>query len=132
MIVVLDANAGIEIALDLPRAEQFHSFVESAEKVISSSLYKAEVANVVWKYVKAGLLSKDMASEKLDLAQGLVDEFVDCSENNEESLNESIRTNHSVYDLLYLTLARRTGAKLLTVDKKLREICEKSGVDVLG
>jgi len=85
MILVLDANAGIEIALDLPRAQQFLSLVESAEKVITSSLYRAEVANVIWKYVKAGLVPKNVASEKLELAQGLVDEFVDCSGNNEES-----------------------------------------------
>jgi len=131
MIVVLDANAGIEIALDLPRASQFNLFVESADKVITSNLYKAEIANVIWKYVKAGLIPKSSASEKLELAQGLIDEFVDCSENNDESLNESIRIGHSVYDMLYFTLARRTGAKMLTVDKKLKEICEKSGVDVL-
>lgn len=132
MMIVLDANAGIEIALDLPRAERFRSVLESSEKVISSSLYKAEVANVIGKYVKAGRVPKASAGEKLELAQGLVDEFVDCSENNDESLNESIRIGHPVYDMLYLTLARRKGAALLTVDGKLKDICRNNGIEVVS
>jgi hypothetical protein len=34
------------------------------------------------------------------------------SENNMEALNEAIRLDYSAYDMLYLTLARRTGALL--------------------
>jgi len=132
MIVVLDASAGIEIALDRPRSEEFTQIVGSADKVVSSELYKAEVANVIWKYVRAGLMPNEMASQKLEQAQDIVDEFIDISENNDEALSESIRIGHPVYDILYLTLARRNGAKLLTVDKKLKAVCEKSGVSVVG
>jgi predicted nucleic acid-binding protein len=37
-------------------------------------------------------------------------------------LSTAIRYNHSVYDMLYLILARRHGCRILTVDKKLIEL----------
>ena len=129
MTLILDASAGIEIVLEQARSAEFSKEIELSDGVISSELYRAEIANVIWKYVKAGLLEKDQAKKTLVLAENLVDHFVPISENAEESLLESIRINHSTYDILYYTLARRNGAKLLSMDKKLKEICKNSGIE---
>ncbi len=132
MNIVLDASAGIEIALDRPKASSFNKELLSADKTISSALYKAEVANVLRKYVSAGLLDKEKANKALNHAQGLVDEFIDISENNEEAMNEALRLGHSVYDLLYFTLARRYSSALLTLDAKLKTLAKKAGIDVVS
>ena len=132
MIIVIDASAGIEIVLERSKSSVFNQKILSARKVITSDLYKIEVANVIWKYVKANLLDKNKANKTLELTQGLVDEFINISENNEEAMNESIRTGHSTYDLLYFTLARRYGASLMTLDAKLKELAENSGIDVVA
>jgi predicted nucleic acid-binding protein len=132
MITVLDASAGITIVLEQEGAEVFLDEIGKSETVISSDLYKIEVANVLWKYVRAGELEKETSGQALRMALDLVDEYVDISENNEEALNESIRLGHSTYDMIYYTLARRNGGKILTKDKKLREICVKTGIDVIG
>jgi len=131
MTLVLDASAGMEIVLGQSRAEDFTREVEISDIVISSELYKAEVSNVIWKYVKAGLLERNQATKTLLLAENLVDHFVPISENNEESLSEAIRTGHSTYDFLYFTLARRNGAKLLTMDTKLKQLCTDSGIETM-
>jgi predicted nucleic acid-binding protein len=132
MIIVIDASAGIEIVLERLKSSVFSQKIISARKVITSDLYKIEAANVIWKYVKANLVEKNMANKILELTQGLVDEFIDISENNEEAMNESIRTGHSTYDLLYFTLARRYGASLMTLDTKLKKLAESSGIDVIA
>ena len=132
MIIVIDASAGIEIVLERSKSSVFGQKILSARKVITSDLYKIEVANVIWKYVKANLLDKNKANMTLELTQGLVDEFINISENNEEAMNESIRTGHSTYDLLYFTLARRYGASLMTLDAKLKELAENAGIDVIA
>ena len=129
MIVVLDASAGIEIALSRIDAMKYETIITNASKVISSDLYKAEVANVLWKYHKSGLLNKNEVTQRLHYCTELVDEFIDIDEKNEEALNEGIRIDHSIYDLLYLTLARRNGAILLTQDKKLKNIAKENGID---
>lgn len=113
MIVVLDASAGIEIALTRDNAQIFEKIIEKASKVISSELYKAETANALWKYYNAGLLNKEEVLKRLRYCDDLIDEYVDISDNNEEALVEGIRIKHSIYDLLYLTIARRNGAILL-------------------
>ncbi len=130
MIVVLDASAGIELALGRANSYKYRDLLNKADKVVSSELYKAETANVLWKYVNADLLSKEGALTRLRYCFDLIDEYIDISSHNEEALFEGIRINHSVYGLLYFTLARRNGAILLTLDKKLKTIAEEHGIDV--
>lgn len=131
MIVVLDASAGIEIGLGRYNSQKYKESLEQASKVITSDLYKAEVTNVLWKYVKAKLLVKDVALQRLQYCLNLIDEYIDITENNQESLIESIRIDHSVYDVLYLTIARRNGAILITQDKKLRDIAREQGIETI-
>ena len=50
-------------------------------------------------------------------------------ENIDEAFLEAARLDHSVYDLLYLTLARRRAATLFTADRRLVSLCEQTGVD---
>lgn len=130
MIVVLDASAAIEIALSRHNAELYEMKIEKASKVMTSELYKAETANVLWKYNIAGLLNREEVQKRLRYCDELIDEYIDISENNEEALNEGIRMKHSVYDLLYLVIARRNGAILLTQDKRLNEIAKEAGVEI--
>jgi predicted nucleic acid-binding protein len=131
MTVILDSSAGIEIVLSRPNSEKFMKVLSKAKKVVSSDLFKIEIANTLWKYVKAKFISKEKANEALRLAQELVDEFIDIANNNEEAMNESIRLHHSTYDLLYFTLARRLGASLLTLDKKLIKLAEDAGISIV-
>jgi predicted nucleic acid-binding protein len=46
-------------------------------------------------------------------------------------LNEAIRLDYSAYDMLYLTLARSTGALLLTLDQPLNKIARKEGIETI-
>ena len=128
MITVLDASAALEVILSRKHSDVLKQNLLNARKVISSDLYKAETANALWKYVKAGMLGVEQANELLRLALELVDEYIDISENSQEAMNESIRLNHPVYDMLYLTAARRHSAILLTLDKRLADLAVKEGI----
>lgn len=130
MILLLDTSAAVEIVLKLRKANQFGRAVLQARSVISSELFHAEISNVFWKYVKAGLLDRTAAGDLLRLATELVDEFHPISSNNVEALSEAVRLNHPVYDMLYLTLARRHGAVLASMDKQLNRLARKEGIVV--
>ncbi|HQK33849.1 MAG TPA: type II toxin-antitoxin system VapC family toxin [Spirochaetales bacterium] len=131
MMVVLDASAGIEIGLGRDDLQKYEDLLEQASRVITSDLYKAEVANVLWKYVRAKLLTKDVALQRLQYCLNLIDEYIDITENNQESFIESIRIDYSVYDVLYLTIARRNGAILITQDKILKDIAKELGIETI-
>ena len=134
MIIVLDTSAGVDFILKGKHSKKIKTFLDNCDKVISSELYKAETTNVFWKYVKADLISKNDAVTCITLSQNLIDEYYDISEFSIECLNEALRLDHSTYDMLYLTLAKRSGGILLTVDKKLSKLASKEGINtpILG
>jgi predicted nucleic acid-binding protein len=129
MIVVLDCNAAIEVVLKRGKGVIFRRIIESAEKTITPEFFRVETANVIRKYYKGNYLKKEDCNKLLELTEYLIDEFVPLSENNLEAMNEAIRLDYSAYDMLYLTLARRTGALLLTLDKHLNRIAKKEGIE---
>ena len=128
-MIVLDCNAAVEMVRKTPRGRGFRSLMLKDEKVITSELLKAEVRNAFWKYVREDLLDADQAEVLVEKALDLVDEFVPLEDNAVESFAEAMRQNHPVYDLFYLTLARRNAATLFTADKKLAALCERMGVN---
>ena len=116
-IIVLDSNAAIEIVLKRKKGTAFRKLIEKSEKTLTSEFFRIEVANVIRKYYKGNYIQKDECAKLLELSENLIDEFVPLKENNLEALNEAIRLDYSAYNMLYLTLARRTGAMLITLDK---------------
>ena len=122
MICVIDANAAAEIVLKRSAAIDLINRIFAADRVIAPSLFYAETANTFRKYVQGGFLDKEKGDELYRKAIQIVDEFVDIAELSEEAFHEAIRLKHSAYDMFYLVLARRNGAKLLTCDKKLQQL----------
>jgi predicted nucleic acid-binding protein len=129
MIIVLDSNAAIEVVLKRKKGTVFRELIEASEKTITSEFFRIESANVIRKYYKGNYIAKEEANKLLELSENLIDEFIPISENNLEALNEAIRLDYSAYDMLYLTLARRTGALLITLDKRLNEIAKQEGIE---
>ena len=132
MIVVLDSNAAIEIVLKREKGKMLGGIVEAAEKTVSSEFYRIEVANVIRKYYHGKYLKKADCNKIMELAENLIDEFVPIKDNHLEALNEAIRLNYSAYDMLYLTIARRMGAMLVTLDRPLNTIAKKEGIDTVN
>ena len=131
MIVVLDSNAAIEIVLKREKEKIFLKLVENAEKIITSEFFRIEIVNVIRKYYHGKYIRKADCGRILELAEGLIDEYFPIKDNYLEAFNESIRLNYPAYDMLYLTLARRTGAVLATLDRPLNTIAKKEGIDTV-
>ena len=128
-MVVLDASVGTGIAREDPRALGFKSLILKDEKVVAPSLYQAEVSHVFSKYFRGGYIDADLAKSYAAKAVGLIDEFVDMQDMVAEVTREACRLRHSAYDMFYLVLARRRGATLLTLDKRLAKLADEAGVE---
>jgi predicted nucleic acid-binding protein len=128
MIIVLDASAAIEVILKREKSELFKSILRLSDKVISSEFFKIEIANVLRKYYKGGYIQKEVCFESFSLAKDLIDEYFSLSDDHSEALSEAIRLDYSAYDMLYLILARRYKAMLLTCDGPLNVIAKKEGI----
>lgn len=128
-MIILDCSAAVEMVQETPRGYGFESLILENERVVASELFQAEVRNTFWKYVRAKMMTPLQAEERIEAALDLVDEFVPLEENAAESFAEAVRQNHPVYDLFYLTLARRNAATLFSADKKLIALCDRLGVN---
>ena len=119
MRAVLDASAAANIILRTARAPALIEKLKHSHLVIAPTLFHGEIANTLWKYVRFGDLDKETALARYAEAIGLVDTFEADEQLAAEALSTAIRYKHSVYDMLYVILARRHGCSILTVDKKL-------------
>ena len=131
-MIVLDASAVVEIVHRTPDGQAIREFLEKGEKKISCSLLSAELASVFRKLCRTEGISAQIAEQYLIESMGLVDEFYPIEDLQPEVLRESIRLDHSVYDMFYFVLARRTGATLITLDRKLMRLCHDHGVDSIA
>jgi predicted nucleic acid-binding protein len=131
MIAILDVSATIEIILHKDKKEKFEKVYQSSQWVIAPDLYVSEITNVLWKYHKTNVLSREDCIQFVEDGINLIDDFMDAKELWKEALGESIKNSHSVYDMLYAILTRRNDAILITNDNLLSKICKKMTIRYL-
>ncbi len=131
MNVVIDASAAIGLVLAFPGAERFAAPLEQADLVAAPDLYVAEVCNALWKYRQAELLPAPRCEQAVEQVMGLPDRIEPGSSLHVEAFALACRHRHPVYDALYLVLARRNNAVLLTLDRRLAALAEQLEIEVI-
>ncbi len=131
MNVVIDASAAVGIVLAVPGSEIFSNPLEQASLVIAPDLFVSEVCNALWKYRKADLLPMARCQQSLEQVMKLPDRIESSSALSLEAFALSCHHLHPVYDALYLVLARRNNAVLLTLDRRLAALAEKLEIEVV-
>ena len=127
-MIVLDVNAAIAMLFNTEEGGALLWLKLESEETIAPSLFFAELAHVLPKYSRQQGFTPEEARDLAVDAAALVDRFVDDSELWMEAMGEAMRLGHSSYDMFYLVLARRQGATLFTLDRKLQRLCAKAGV----
>ena len=122
---VLDASAVVRLILLDPVAAAWAQTLETAGMVLAPELMFTEVANTLWKLHRAQQLQGVNPRELLAQAKELVDHIEPDRQLQVEALALAIHFNHSVYDCLYLAVARREAATLLTADRKLQTLASQ-------
>lgn len=128
---VLDVSAAFAMIEGSAEATALRSLLLNGERIIAPRIFLVESADAIWKSVVFGKKSPEYAAQRLEIITALVDEFHSDSMLVREAFNEAIQYGHSVYDMLYLVLARRSGATLFTLDNKLIETSRQARVDCL-
>ena len=131
-MIVLDSSAACDIALQTEEGLVFCSLMLADEQVISCDLLRAEAVSVFCKLCRRGVMNRKEAQECFVDSVAYVDKYYSIQELQDEVLSESIRLDHSSYDMFYFVLARRFGATLFTLDRKLIRLCEEQGVQCVA
>jgi predicted nucleic acid-binding protein len=132
MTIVLDVSAAMQIVLQKERKDYFESLVKKASWVIAPELYISEITNVLWKYHKNKILTHDECLQYLEDGLALIDDFFTEKDMWKEVLGESIKNDHSAYDMFYAILARRNDSILVSHDKELIKIAKEMKIENAG
>ena len=120
MKAVVDTNVIAYYLLNtLQFAAEVRAFWQVADEVVAPALWEAELANVLWMAVRAGVVSGEEAADKLALAGRLGVHSVPARTLWHGALLRAIQSGITVYDTLFIELAEREGLPLVTFDSKM-------------
>jgi predicted nucleic acid-binding protein len=128
--VVLDASAAANIVMRTDSATKLIEKLEKAALVIAPELFHSEIANTMWKYVRAGDLDTPTAIDRYEEAISLIDTFEADKKLVTEALSSASRYSHPVYDMLYAVLARRYSCSILSMDRRFIVLLKKIDIDL--
>lgn len=131
-MIILDCSAALRLMRQPGSDETLEGEVRQTDVIMAPQLLRYELASAYRKYIKAGVLTEQEALLEIADAIALIDIFAAADDYLAEALHESIRCDHSPYDMFYLLLARRNAATLATCDKALGRICDDWGVRSIG
>lgn len=129
-------GASVNIKLFIPDAQSetvkqlFTHLANPETEFYVPDLFYIESANILWKYVKAGLYTAtDVQADLNDLAQFPL-KSVSTVSLMQETTKIAINHNITAYDGCYVALSYQVQAPLLTLDLKLVKALTDSPFDV--
>lgn len=118
MKAVIDTNVVAYLLLGTPAfVDESRLCFERVHTPLAPAHWEAELANVVWMAVKAGVVSAVDAPARLGLARRLGIESIVTTTLSQGALLRAIESGVSVYDTLFVELAARSSCPMITFDK---------------
>ena len=116
---VVDASVAIKWVVDEQDTDRARSL--SGTRFHAPDLLLVECANVLWKKVIRGELSRDGAVNRTHLLAKAPVTVHSSAQFIIPALELSLKLRYPAYDCVYLALARRNGIPLVTADAKFAE-----------
>jgi len=131
-VIVIDASA---LAAYILREEGYEKIDKYfAEEVVSIELVAKEVLNAVYVAYRRGRINSehvDIALRSLKELLAKVIRIVSQNDVLKEAFRISLKHNITIYDSLYIALAKRVHGKLLSRDKKQLDIAEGEHIEII-
>ena len=129
---VIDASVVIKWVVDEPGSEHAVKLIDGPT-LSAPDLLMSECANILWKKVRRGELSKDEASLAIELLVRADVELVPTRGIASRALALSLDLDHPAYDCMYLALAIERGDAFVTADRRfVRLVAERGAPDLRG
>lgn len=118
MKAVVDTNVVAYLLLGTTAfVDESRACFEQVATPLAPAHWEAELANVVWMAVKAGVVSAADGPARLGLARRLGIESIATSTLSQGALLRAMASGVSVYDTLFVELAARSACPMVTFDR---------------
>jgi predicted nucleic acid-binding protein len=115
-MIVVDASVALKWIIPEPDSDKARAL--QTEVLLAPAIWLSEVANVLWRNVRVSNLSEREATVRFRRLRDFGVRLTPIEEDIERALALSIEVDHPVYDCLYLALAIREGATVVTADER--------------
>ena len=134
-MIVIDASSLAKYILKEPRWDVIKGYLEREEVYTVDHAVK-EVLNAIWKNtILYKTIPRRVAIEKYDLLMNMImNELIIIEPETkflEKAFNIAINHNTTVYDSLYIAQAIEHGARLLTSDRRQRDVASKLNIETI-
>lgn len=120
MRAVVDTNVVAYFLLGTePFVDETRRFWNAVREPIAPALWEAELANVVWRAIRNGIVPAGEGPRRLDLAGRLGVQSVPSRKLWHGAVSRAVRSGVAVYDTLFVELASRERLSLATFDAKV-------------
>ncbi len=116
--VVVDANIAVKWLVDEVQGREAARLLQDESELHAPRVMAAEVANALWQKVDRGEIEPATAGVLADSVQGLPLHWANDEQILADAVRIAIELDHAAYDCMYLALAHRLGARLVTADMK--------------
>jgi predicted nucleic acid-binding protein len=117
--VVVDASVVIKWFLPEIHSEAAQRLLRQSSQYFAPDLLYAEIGNVVWKKVRRGELTEKQGTLLIEDLSRIAIESVPTRTMIADAYAVALASRRTVYDALYITLAVRLNANLITADERL-------------
>ncbi len=118
MRLVMDASVAVKLLVDERTSEAARKLVASGQELHAPRLMATEVANALWRKARVGEIDRAHASTAMAELSGIPVRWAGDETVSTDAVRLALSLDHPVYDCVYLALAHRVGAKVVTADSR--------------
>ena len=122
MRFVIDASVAVKLLVDEPDSDAARELAASGQELHAPRLMASEVANALWRKARAGQIERADAGAALALMTDLPLRWNDDETVSADAVRLALALDHPVYDCVYLALAHRIGATVVTADRRFADV----------
>ncbi|USS41042.1 type II toxin-antitoxin system VapC family toxin [Thermococcus aggregans] len=135
-MIVIDSSAFSKFLLKEENWEKVIPYLDPCLEPHAVDMLIIETTNVIWKYMKKyRLITREQAIGLYEQMRKLIEEEVVILEPSEKYLREALEIavgyDIPIYDSLFLAQARNLKAKLITSDKRQRDVAREIGLGIV-
>ena len=118
MRFVVDASVAVKLLVDEPDSDAARELAANGQELHAPRLMVSEVANALWRKARLGQIERADAGAALVLLSDMPMRWNDDETVSADAVRLALALDHPVYDCMYLALAHRIGATVVTADRR--------------
>lgn len=130
MRLTIDTSVAVKLVLAEVGSDAARALLASDVEFIAPDLIHVEMANALWANALSRRITPDLATHLATVWPPLVGRFYGVTEVMREALHLAFLLDHAIYDCIFLALAVRENAPLITADRRFLNLL--AGTSLVG